>query len=178
MNAVSSYRYVEVSCPTCKEEELYEFSGSLYSDHLKDLPSRANYVYTIKGDDVTRTYDKYINIPHTPDKYGICKYCGEGSIVVTVTEGVKILVSYSFSSGTDVLNYIIVSDQGFAYDHSNIETIEGNKRKTTYYADQEGTQVICSYITTNMYGEYLEIFDNAGKSVYKAEKGQPLPEIN
>lgn len=178
VNAVNSYRYVEVSCPTCKEEELYEFSGSLYSDHLKDLPSRANYVYTIKGDDVTRTYDKYINIPHTPDKYGICKYCGEGSIVVTVTEGVKILVSYSFSSGTDVLNYIIVSDQGFAYDHSNIETIEGNKRKTTYYADQEGTQVICSYITTNMYGEYLEIFDNAGKSVYKAEKGQPLPEIN
>ena len=88
------------------------------------------------------------------------------------------LVSYSFASGKDTLNNIIVSDQGFTYDHSNIETIEGNKRKTTYYADQAGTQVICSYITTNMYGEYLEIFDNAGKSVYKAEKGQPLPEIN
>ena len=178
VNANNSYRYVEVSCPTCKEEALYEFSGSLYNDHLKYLPSRANYVYTIKGDEITRTYDKYINIPHTPDKYGVCKYCGEGSIVVTVTEGVRILVSYSFASGKDTLNNIIVSDQGFAYDHSNIETIEGNKRKTTYYADQAGTQVICSYITTNMYGEYLEIFDNAGKSVYKAEKGQPLPSIH
>jgi hypothetical protein len=179
VNYSTSYTYVEVKCNTCKETSLYEIEkNNIYQAHLYDEPIRAYYVHTLKDGNVTKKYGTYVTVPHRPDKYGICEFCGEGSIVFTVTEGVKLLVSYSMSSDKETLNNIFVSDQGFTYDHSNIETIEGNKRKTTYYANQEGTQVICSYITTNMYGEYLEIFDNAGKSVYKAEKGQPLPEIN
>ena len=82
---------------------------------------------------INAIYDKYVELPHTPDKYGICKYCGEGSIVLTVSEGMRVQVSYGLESDKVTLSYIIFSASSFAgnYDHVHSESLGSGKTKYT-----------------------------------------------
>lgn len=173
----SSYKYIEMNCPTCKETVLYTISSQIHEAHLNNEPVSIYASYKIsKNGEVIKKYNGYVNIPHTPDEYGVCKFCGEGSIVVSVSETVRVLVSYALDSNGNITN-IIESDRGFTYEYSEYEYPTGFQ-KVTFYVDDAKTQIVCTIISSNAYGQSLEILDANGNSVYKAEKGQPLPKIH
>ena len=178
INAQSSYIYSEVTCPLCKETALYEFSNSIYLSHLyENEPAKARYKYTLKDGNVIKNYDVFVDIPHQADDHGICNYCGKrGTLVIKVTEGVKVALSYAVASDNATLNSIIFDRAGFDYANNKIETLSDGNRKTTYYADSAMTKVICSFVTTNMYGQYIQILDGSDNPVYEARAGEPLPE--
>ena len=173
----SSHKYIEVNCPTCKEEALYEISSSICSDHLNDKPSSIYYGYFLKDGKVSKIYNGYIEIPHKTNDQGICEFCGKNWLIVKVSDGVKFLLYYSLDSSNNVTSiyYSEVSFESATFDYQDLEDA---KQKRTYYKDNERTQVICSLIESTYFGRYIELLNSSGTSVYKAEIGQPLPKIS
>lgn len=175
----SNYVYFEMSCPTCNEISLYEFTSTSYMYHLEDKKPQAR-VYTLKNGKINR-HSEYVNIPHITDEYGVCPICGKDKILIDLGDDVKFTLNFTLDSSNKV-SYINIYSYTFAYEAEYNEVIEdhetgNNLYKTTYYKDAEKTQVICSIVTGQYSGQIVEIYRANGTLAYRAVQGEPLPKI-
>lgn len=164
----NSYKYCEMSCPTCKKNCLIELHSSSMT-HARE--SVSCYTYEMVNDQlVTQKGAKFL-IPHLLNEYGICQLCDR---IVIDYANIEFYFNYSMYSDNRLKT---LSLDTYNLKDSSIymeQTFGGEGWMYHFYSDDTKATLICEFeflTTTNQ----ATIYDDHGNVAYRAIVGSLLP---